>query len=114
MNNLDQYNDKFSSLNYRYMEDDVYNRYPSPELEIETPPFQDKSWQYTRNRDDIFHGVIDVNVQDYSTEEKALVRKIDLLVLPIVCTLDFLQVNSSVIFLYIFSYQIVVFGQINN
>ncbi|CEI90193.1 hypothetical protein RMCBS344292_04523 [Rhizopus microsporus] len=91
MNNLDQYNDKFSSLNYRYMEDDVYNRYPSPGLEIETPPFQDKPWQYTRNRDDMFHGVADINVQDYSTEEKALVRKIDLLVLPIICTLDFLQ-----------------------
>lgn len=81
--------DKFASLNYRYMDDSVYD-HQSPPLELENH-HNDKNWQYSRNRDDLFSAQADLNDLDYSDEEKSLVRKIDFLVLPIICTLDFLQ-----------------------
>lgn len=93
MNNMDPANDKFASLNYRYMDDSVYDRHQSPALELETT-YNDKNWQYSRNREDIFSVAADLKELDYSEEEKALVRKIDFLILPIICTLDFLQVNT--------------------
>ncbi|EIE89441.1 hypothetical protein RO3G_14152 [Rhizopus delemar RA 99-880] len=87
---MDPANDKFASLNYRYMDDSVYDRHQSPALELETT-YNDKNWQYSRNREDIFSVAADLKELDYSEEEKALVRKIDFLILPIICTLDFLQ-----------------------
>ncbi|KAI7907698.1 major facilitator superfamily domain-containing protein [Cokeromyces recurvatus] len=49
-------------------------------------------WQYSGNRDDFYSISSDpIRQREYSAEEKALVRKIDLMVLPIICTLDFLQ-----------------------
>jgi hypothetical protein len=54
----------------------------------------EQKWQYSGNRDDFYSVSSDaIHETDYSSEEKALVRKIDWLILPIICTLDFLQVH---------------------
>ncbi|KAG1437451.1 hypothetical protein G6F56_013097 [Rhizopus delemar] len=62
--------DKFASLNYRYMDDSVYD-HQSPPLELENH-HNDKNWQYSRNRDDLFSAQADLNDLDYSDEEKSL------------------------------------------
>ncbi|KAG1451838.1 hypothetical protein G6F56_007981 [Rhizopus delemar] len=85
---MDNMNDKFTSLNYRYMDDSIYNRRSSPPSEY-IQSYDDVQWKFTQNRDDLFTATS--KDQEYSEEEKALVRKIDFLVLPIICTLDFLQ-----------------------
>lgn len=83
----------------------------TPIVELETTKDIDyeheTKWQYAGNRDEFYNASSD-NMQDevYSSEERALVRKIDLLVMPMICALDFLQVNfrhvstSSFLFIY--------------
>ncbi len=89
---MNDMNDKFTSLNYRYMDDSIYNRHTSPPSDF-NHSYDDMHWKYN-NRDDIF--TADSRNEGYSVEERALVRKIDFLILPIICTLDFLQVTHKI------------------
>jgi hypothetical protein len=54
----------------------------------------ERKWQYVGNREDFCSASSSDQVQDkgYSAEEKGLVRRIDLLAMPIICMPDFLQV----------------------
>lgn len=61
-----------------------------------TDSHHDTKWQYAGNREDFYNSFASdtTHDQEYSDEEKQLVRKIDWFVMPIICTLDFLQVNK--------------------
>lgn len=61
-----------------------------------TDSHQGTKWQYTGNRDDFYNSSASeaTHEQEYSEEEKLLVKKIDWFIMPIICTLDFLQVNK--------------------
>lgn len=91
-NNFTYVHNTFTAFNHRHM-----NESRTPIVEMETAKEMDSQnetkWQYTGNRDE-FYSVSSETMQDevYSSEEKALVRKIDLLVMPMICILDFLQV----------------------
>lgn len=61
-----------------------------------TVSHQDTKWQYTGNRDDFHNASANTTLDpEYSEEEKILLKKIDLFVMPIVCMLDFLQVKTK-------------------
>lgn len=91
-NNFNYVHNTFTAFNHRHL-----NESRTPIVELGTAKEIDSNhetkWQYTGNRDE-FYSVSSETMQDevYSSEEKALVRKIDLLVMPMICALDFLQV----------------------
>lgn len=92
-NNFGYVNNQFTSFSHRSYND---SRNPTVELEnvqtVDSMPHETK-WQYSGNRDEFYSASSDTeNERDYSDEEKALVRKIDWMIMPIICMLDFLQV----------------------
>ncbi len=106
-NNLTYVHNTFTAFNSRQYLSDA--RTPIVELEStkDIDNEHETKWQYAGNRDEFYSASSDT-IQDevYSSEEKALVRKIDLLIMPMICALDFLQVlqiniNYSRLYLFI-------------
>jgi hypothetical protein len=88
-------NTTFTSLNHRSL-----SNAQSPIVQMErvktTDSLQDETkWHYVGNREDFYStsSSDQAHEKGYSAEEKALVRRIDLLAMPIICMLDFLQVS---------------------
>lgn len=50
-------------------------------------------WHYSGNREEFYS--VSTYDQEYTREEKALLRKIDWFIMPVICTLDFLQVMKA-------------------
>lgn len=95
-----------NTVNLNYMNDSFVNTFNqrqgsrsatepnTVELDHALHSDKDTKWLYSGNRDDFYSISSFQNERsEYSSEEKALVRKIDLLLMPLICTLDFLQVN---------------------
>jgi hypothetical protein len=91
--NFNYLNNQFTSFTPRHLNDS--SRGPMVELNSADKDIDqhDSKWQYTGNRDDFYS--VSTHDQAYTQEEKALVRKIDLFIMPIICALDFLQVNKK-------------------
>ncbi|CAO0795083.1 unnamed protein product [Mucor circinelloides] len=91
-NNFGYVNNQFTSFSHRN-----YNDSRSPIVELESAQTVDSmahetKWQYSGNRDDFYSVSSDTGYErGYSDEEKALVRKIDWMIMPTICILDFLQ-----------------------
>lgn len=97
-NNFGYVNNQFTSFSHRN-----YNDSRSPIVELESAQTVDSmahetKWQYSGNRDDFYSVSSDTGYErGYSDEEKALVRKIDWMIMPTICILDFLQVQQPTI-----------------
>lgn len=97
-NSFGYVNNQFTSFNHR---NDNDSRNPIVELEnaqtVDSMTHETK-WQYSGNRDDFYSASEDTGYErGYSDEEKALVRKIDWMIMPIICILDFLQVQQPAV-----------------
>ncbi|CEP15329.1 hypothetical protein [Parasitella parasitica] len=91
-NNFNYTNNRYTSFNHR-----DYNSSTNPSVQLEdTDTIESKAhepkWRYSGNRDDFYSVCSDnANGRVYSKEEKALVWRIDWMIMPIICILDFLQ-----------------------
>ncbi|KAI9482967.1 MAG: major facilitator superfamily domain-containing protein [Benjaminiella poitrasii] len=91
-NNFDYINNTFTSFNHRHLSQQYGSSIHEPANVRTRNERHEMKWQYSGNREDFYSISSDsTRGHEYSSEEKALVRKIDVMILPIICTLDFLQ-----------------------